>query len=386
MKKIIVSLLNKIVPRVMNDAELLDHVLGIAYKNMHLAEKIGRNAFSIACREFYKTNLDHPSYVSVDPQATFPRRFIEYLFENQNRLSSLKEELFQGTDELSQAVIHRFSSIYETVLNFEHSRLNAAVTESKEPEPLLIPIRWVLSSLEQEEELRLKQKYQNVTIPDYDFAGKFSYQQIDYASRFGWDYVDSSCRNLAGKDVIDGGAHIGDTALVFSELQPKSIHSFEPTPQTFELLKSVIRKNGKEGIIVPNQKALGKESGRLQFYFNNNQEDTAASVFPDEQRQICEVECTTIDNYVQKHSLNVGLIKLDIEGAEFDAVLGATETIRQFKPALIIGLYHAPKDFYEIKPYLAQLGLEYQFLFRQVPYSYAGINARIKLIAFSKPK
>ena len=66
-----------------------------------------------------------------------------------------------------------------------------------------------------------------------------------------------------------------------------------------------------------------------------------------------------------EHSLEVGLIKLDVEGAEPEIIQGALNTIKSQKPLLIIAWYHTPEEFYELKPYLESLNLGYKFKVRR---------------------
>ena len=55
---------------------------------------------------------------------------------------------------------------------------------------------------------------------------------------------------------------------------------------------------------------------------------------------------------------------MDIEGAELNALKGAEETIRRFKPKLAITVYHSLNDFWEIPEWLESLGLGYKFYLR----------------------
>ena len=54
---------------------------------------------------------------------------------------------------------------------------------------------------------------------------------------------------------------------------------------------------------------------------------------------------TTFDKLVAELKLDrVDFVKMDIEGAERNAVLGAKETLRRFKPRMALCVYHRPED------------------------------------------
>lgn len=56
---------------------------------------------------------------------------------------------------------------------------------------------------------------------------------------------------------------------------------------------------------------------------------------------------------------------MDVEGFEPHIVRGALNTIRTQRPVLAISIYHTPEEFYELKPFLESLGLNYQFQIRR---------------------
>ncbi len=151
----------------------------------------------------------------------------------------------------------------------------------------------------------------------------------------------------AGDFVIDGGACTGDTAAVFSNaVGPRGrVYSFDPVADHLTILEynarqfphanvTVMRyglsdKNVLAEPIVLNQYAPGFRSGTR------------------------EVPLRSVDYLVNTKKIErVDFIKLDVEGAEMDAVRGARESIRRFKPKLAISLYHKPNDFFEIILYI----------------------------------
>ncbi len=76
-------------------------------------------------------------------------------------------------------------------------------------------------------------------------------------------------------------------------------------------------------------------------------------------------ETLAIDDMVKNEKLDrVDFIKMDIEGAELEALRGAENTIRQFRPKLAISVYHKFDDVWEIPQYIDSLGLGYRFALR----------------------
>ena len=64
----------------------------------------------------------------------------------------------------------------------------------------------------------------------------------------------------------------------------------------------------------------------------------------------------------------VSYIKMDVEGAEKEAIDGAKITLKNQKPKLNIALYHRSSDIYEIPLQIAQINPDYKFHIRRHPY------------------
>ena len=72
-------------------------------------------------------------------------------------------------------------------------------------------------------------------------------------------------------------------------------------------------------------------------------------------------ELVSIDDVVREEGLpRVDCIKLDVEGAELAALRGAADTIRRFRPRLIICLYHQPEDLFSLPLYVKSLVPDYR--------------------------
>jgi len=177
-------------------------------------------------------------------------------------------------------------------------------------------------------------------------------------------------KKVIGKDIIDGGGYSGDSAMIFTEYAPRKCYTFEPNPDTIPVMEGVFAENAavlgnrKDKIeIVP--LALGKSKGTATFQSSGTLDGSARVVSAEDQNvKTYEVGVISIDEFAEEHALDVGLKKLDVEGAEYDTILGAKETIIKQKPLLLISLYHTPKDFFEIKPLIESWDIGYKFEIR----------------------
>lgn len=176
---------------------------------------------------------------------------------------------------------------------------------------------------------------------------------------------------LKDKDIIDAGAFTGDTSIPLSKITKKNIYAFEPFKDSFDLLKMNIEANNIKNII-PINKSLGNINGNRTLYLSKNNVQGICSdsnIRPyDEEIQ---VEETTIDSFVKENNLKVGYITIDVEGAEMDLLEGAINTIKSQKPILCISIYHKVSDYFDIIPWIANLGLDYEFeIFKEQPWPF----------------
>ena len=126
--------------------------------------------------------------------------------------------------------------------------------------------------------------------------------------------------HIKKSDIIDAGAFIGDSAVILSGYTDKNVYSFEAMENNYELFKKTIEYNKLKNIVVEN-KALGDRIGQITFYESDIMDECSCIQVDGSEKELT-VECTTIDEYVEKNSLKVGLIKTDVEGAEKDLLKG----------------------------------------------------------------
>ena len=226
----------------------------------------------------------------------------------------------------------------------------------------------VYTQREQEEFVRMNDEFSSkiVKLNDnlYYYNGYYlPVNQFDssvFYSKYAIDEL-TTLDSVRNKHIIDAGGYVGDTALLFSSYTDKSIHVFEASPSNMDIIRETIRLNQLENI-VPVSKALGEKSGTATFSLGernscNSLVERPGYNYPNH----IEVPVITLDDYVRENNLEVGLIKVDIEGGEQLLLKGAVETIRTQHPILLISIYHSANDFFEIKPMIEKMCDKYTF-------------------------
>lgn len=170
-------------------------------------------------------------------------------------------------------------------------------------------------------------------------------------------YFDTDIFRLTKNEIfIDGGAFTGDTVNEFvhqTKGEFKKIYSFEPEKDKHkEFLKKYSNYNNIE--LIPF--GLWRKKEVLKFHAEN----TGSSRLSENGN--VEISVVSMDEFLEGRP--VTLIKMDIEGAELDALKGAKKTIQKYKPNLAICVYHNPLDIVNIPLYIKELVPEYKIFFR----------------------
>ncbi len=166
-----------------------------------------------------------------------------------------------------------------------------------------------------------------------------------------------------GDFVIDAGGCWGDTALYFASKVDSTgrVFSFEFIPENIRIWEKNIMENKRISDIVELiDKPLWGEAGVKVFYKDKGPGSIVS--FNDFDGSTGSTETQTIDKMVEENDVKrIDLIKMDIEGAEFNALQGAMKTIRRFRPKLAIAIYHDLEDFSRIPLWISELNLGYKF-------------------------
>jgi FkbM family methyltransferase len=171
---------------------------------------------------------------------------------------------------------------------------------------------------------------------DYDIAGEEGRYEQHLVNIF---------KTYIQKDfvIIDGGAHLGMHTLRLSDLVPEGyVYAFEASPRTYDKLKKTIEYNNIKNITLLNN-ALYNENANAYIIEHVHADQDRVNIGTNSNFK--NIKAISID------SLNLNkldFIKLDIEGGEYSAILGAENTIKKYKP--IITYEYLPNTSRELDP------------------------------------
>lgn len=289
-----------------------------------------------------KSNKDDFQEIFLSP---WTDSWKEFYVKNYNNVQLYLENLKKGMDRESQEIV---DILWKKII-------------------FLIPYNeykksFLYKTLDFFTENELREQKKQVFIDKYKFPENTNIENSIFYTKNGLSFLsDKITSQIKGESVIDGGGYIGDSALVFCEFNPSKVYSFEPVNSLHENLKETLNLNDVEKLVEPIKLGLSNEKKKVKIFGTNS----AASLHTKNGAESQEINTTTIDEFVKEKNIKVGLIKLDVEGSELEAVKGALETIKKDKPILLISVYHRPEDFFFIKPLIDSLNVGYRFLVRK---------------------
>jgi len=186
--------------------------------------------------------------------------------------------------------------------------------------------------------------------------------------------------NPKGKTIFDIGTFIAASSLVFARMvgEKGRVIGFEPNPFNRERIKKNLALNKKlSSRISISPVALSNIEGNLIMTMSKEIDNGHSSTsrlnqshptlhnnqLPGDFEEI-NVEVKTLDNYVKETSVKPDIIKVDIEGAEYDFLEGGRESIHTYRPVLYIEIH---SEFCAIKcmDFLDSEGYKYQILYEE---------------------
>ena len=196
-------------------------------------------------------------------------------------------------------------------------------------------------------------------------------------ARVSWEGVETvSYRTFAhtvreGDVVYDVGAHIGTYSVIAGRQVGSAgrVVAYEPNLDAREQLLQHIEWNEVGERIRIREVCCGAEVGEAEFYWLPAESEGSSGLIPVEGFAQRRVQMTTIDAEVATLHLTPTLIKIDVEGAEWEVLKGAQATLRTAKPRLLLSLHPAALAKVDATPellldWLVQQGYRYEELGR----------------------
>lgn len=187
--------------------------------------------------------------------------------------------------------------------------------------------------------------------------GLLDYSDVYSATEY---FIDEFFSHTSEEVFVDGGGYTGDTIEEFDRWTKgefKRIYSYEPDKNKAAQLKEILYRFGDKVRFF--EKGLYSAEGELNF--KENQDFYSSRITMDDADASYCIPCCSIDETVEE---KVTFIKMDIEGAELQALEGAKKIILRDKPKLAICIYHNPNDLWEIPIWIHNLVPEYKFYIR----------------------
>ncbi|MBK6543491.1 MAG: FkbM family methyltransferase [Flavobacteriales bacterium] len=197
------------------------------------------------------------------------------------------------------------------------------------------------------------------------FGGPVGLEALYQQQQYRYPLVKGAVEAEPGDVAIDAGGCWGDSALYFAHLVGPTgrVISFEFMPDNLAVFEQNLALNPDiaQRITVARNPVWSVSDADL--FISGTGPGTTVSPEP-KAPDAKAVKTLTIDDMVTRTgTARIDFIKMDIEGAEMQALEGARQTIQRFEPKIAICVYHDLSDFWTVPQFIASLGLDYEFYF-----------------------
>lgn len=180
--------------------------------------------------------------------------------------------------------------------------------------------------------------YSKIEISDVKVSlnlGNFIEYWIFMDGLYEADWIKKVGNLVHGKVLIDVGANIGVYPLsLFKEA--KLIYAFEPEKENYKRLVQNLKFADVKNTI-PINKAVSSSNQKQVSLYINKEDSGWHSLSVKYPGRIQKVQTITLDNFIRLNKIkNIGLIKIDVEGAEFEVVRGAIKTLLKLHPPVLV--------------------------------------------------
>ncbi len=158
-------------------------------------------------------------------------------------------------------------------------------------------------------------------------------------------YSHSRARVRPGDVVIDCGAHVGVFSRLALRLGARLVIAIEPEKNNRVAFERNFSREIKNGTVKLVPRGVWDSTGILNLRLSTVNTGSHSLVFESQSSGTEGIEVTTLDAIVDAEKLSrVDFVKMDIEGSERHALLGARKLLERWRPRLAIASYHLKDD------------------------------------------
>ncbi len=197
------------------------------------------------------------------------------------------------------------------------------------------------------------------SVINYKLSGKLEYLMGAYS-----DVSDIySLLPTSISTAVDAGAYNGDTVLELLKYRESvsRIYAFEPDARNYKRLCKSIDNNQLGDIVTAINSAVWSDDRAGELSGSGNRNSSVSSTASYQNREEC-INLQKIDTAVKER---VDYIKYDVEGAEYEALLGSHSVISLYRPALLVSLYHRSEDIFSLINYVNEKYPDYSLYLRR---------------------
>jgi FkbM family methyltransferase len=207
-----------------------------------------------------------------------------------------------------------------------------------------------------------------ISVPKYNYKFYCRINKADFITRE--DGIIEHFTPKQGDIVVDIGAHMGRYTIISSKRVGTNgkVVAIEAHPGNFEMLNRNIKLNQLTNVIPLNYAVYSKET-KIKLYLP--EEDSGFTIYntimsnrAGTEDKFVEVNANTLDCLLQLNQIReeeVNWVKIDVEGAEFEVLKGATNVLTKSKDIALLIEIHGPDNYRPILNFLSLYNFKIDF-------------------------
>ncbi len=207
-----------------------------------------------------------------------------------------------------------------------------------------------------------------ISVPKYDYKFYCRINKADFITRE--DGIIEHFTPKQGDIVVDIGAHMGRYTIISSKRVGTNgkVIAIEAHPGNFEMLNRNIKLNQLTNVIPLNYAVYSKET-KIKLYIPGEESgytvyNTIMSNRAGTEDKFVEVNANTLDCLLQLNQIReeeVNWVKIDVEGAEFEVLKGATNVLSKSKDIALLIEVHGSDNYKPILNFLNLYNFKIEF-------------------------